>query len=808
MKTGNKFSRIVVAIGLLSSATLLFETALIRFLAIAQFYHFAFLVVSLALLGFGASGTLISVFPKIKEIPLEKTLSRVGIGFVISIWVAFLIVNWLPFDSYSIAWERRQILFFILYYFSLSLPFLVSGLGLGIALAVIDEKHNLVYAANLIGSGLGVILAPAVLAFSGILGVLLCCGIFGAGCSFFMKSALIRSQKYRVKYSLFLIICLTAWIGVSALNFQGRSPLGIVISPYKELAYARRFPGATTLFAKWNAVSRVDVMADAGTRRFPGLSYVYSSELPSQNGLSIDGGALQPITLTEPADFSAGEWMPEYWAFSIQSNPDVLVLDPGAGLGILQALAGGAESISTVVENRLLLEGVQKTSPGYNVFEHPRVQVFFGNHRSFLQQTNEIYHVVFLPLTDAYQPVSNGVYSLSENYLLTEEGIKNALGRLAPGGVFVSSRWLQNPPSEGLRLVSTLLDSLKDIGIQNPPESFVIYRSIQTMTVLVKPDGWSKSELNSLRSFLERCHFDLVWAPDIQMNELNQWNRMPEPIYHQAVKSLFQSSNRREFYTSYLFNISPPSDNRPFFFHFFTWRQTPQIFDTLGKTWQPFGGSGYFLLIFLMALVLLLSSLMILLPLVLNRKSWMGKNFPGKAKILFYFGLIGIGFMFVEIPLISQWTLFLSTPIAAFTTVVGILMFSSGLGSMAAKNTWRHQTLIYLLLLLLGGGFVVVCTLNKEMVLGWPLWIRYLAASLGLSPLGFCMGLFFPRGISWIKNEIPAMIPWAWAINGSASVIASVATAILSLQVGYPVVLILGGCVYLSAWMILRIQLD
>jgi len=808
MKEGIQFPRVVLAIGFLSSATLMFETALTRFLAVAQFYHFAFLVISLALLGFGASGTLISVFPQIKEIPLEKILSGAGIGIVISIWGAYLVVNWLPFDSYSIAWERRQLLFFILYYFSLSLPFLVSGLGLGISLAVIDEKHNLIYAANLIGSGLGVLLASAVMALSGILGVLLFCGILGVGCWFMMKNESGRTPIHWFFFFVLQTLCLTLWMGISILNEQGRSPLGITISPYKELSYARRFPGATDLFGKWNAAFRVDVMAEAGTRRFPGLSYMNTSELPPQYGLSIDGGALQPITLSKPTDFSTAEWMPEYWAFSIKTYPDVLVLDPGAGLGILQSLAGGAKSVTTIIENQLLLEAGQKTVSEYYIFDHNQVKVVVGNNRAYLQQSNNFFDIVLLPLTDAYQPVTNGVYSIAENYLLTKEGIHNAIGSLSSQGIFVSSRWLQNPPSEGLRLVSILLETLEKLGIQNPPDCFVIYRGMQTMTVLVKPNGWSISELDSLRSFLERCRFDLVWAPDIQMDEHNQWNRLPEPIYHQAIRNLFQSSNRMDFYSTYLYNITPPTDNHPFFFHFFTWHQVSQILNTLGKTWQPFGGSGFFLLIFLLALVLILSSLMILLPLIIRKKSWKGEGSQGKTWILLYFGLIGIGFMFVEIPLIGQWTLVFSTPIAAFTAVVGVLLFSSGLGSMAAKETWRYQILLYPFLIFLGGGFVIGFTLMKEMVLSWPLWIRCLAAFLGLSPLGFCMGLFFPKGISCVKRSNPLLVPWAWAINGSASVIASVLTAILTLQTGYSLVLILGGCAYLSAWVILKTKLD
>jgi hypothetical protein len=164
--------------------------------------------------------------------------------------------------------------------------------------------------------------------------------------------------------------------------------------------------------------------------------------------------------------------------------------------------------------------------------------------------------------------------------------------------------------------------------------------------------------------------------------------------------------------------------------------------------------------------------------------------------------------MFLEIPLISQWTLFLNTPIAAFTSVVGILLLSTGVGSMSVnQNLIRHKWIVRISFLI-GLGFVLFCTVSKGLILSWPIWIRFLVLCMGLIPLGFSMGTFFPQGISWIKRTHPDQVPWAWAINGSTSVIASVSTSILSVQGGFPFVLILGSCVYLIAWMILGTMED
>ena len=801
MRTGNGIFRLLLAIGFLSGATLLFETGLTRFLAVAQFYHFAFLVISLALLGFGASGSILSVFPHIKDQPVEKVLSRIGIGFILSIWLTYLVVNWLPFDSYSIAWERRQILYFILYYFALSLPFLVSGLGLGFALAVTEKEHHQIYAANLVGSGLGVLLAPGILGLSGVLGLFLICSLAGMGSWFLLVINLNKSKTYWIAVATLIIVGLSAWISISMENSRGTSPLGFNISPYKGLSYARQFPGSESVFGKWNHSSRIDVLANAGTRRLPGLSYVYQGEIPPQLGLSVDGNAPQPITLAGSDDFEVGEWLPEWWAFSLFNTPDILVLDPGGGFGILQALLGSPASVTAVIPNPLILQAVEETASEYQVLHHPDVDLVIDDPRAFLAGESGSYELVYLPLTDDYQPVTNGFYSISENYSLTVSGIQSGLSLLSPGGVLVTSRWLQNPPSEGLRLITSLHQALLNMGIQQPENSMVVYRSIQTITAVVRPTGWEQEDLKALRAFLDRCRFDLVWSPNLVTEDLNRWNQLKEPIYHQQIKVFFEAPDKEVFYQSYPYDITPPTDDRPFYFHFYKWSQAPGIVASFGKTWQPFGGSGYFLLIFLLALVLFLSSLMILIPLWLEGRKGQ-KKAPGAFWIFIYFGSIGIGFMFLEIPLISQWSLFLREPVYAFSLIIGVLLLSSGLGSMVADRSWIQRGLIIPILFLSGVGFILFATLNKELVLSWPAWIRILVPCLGLSPLGFSLGTFFPVGMSWIKNYFPGLVPWAWAVNGSVSVIASVLAAVLSLQGGYPLVISLGVFFYFVSWMI------
>ncbi len=805
----------ILRVGALAAATLLFESALTRLLAVAQFYHFAFLVVSLALLGFGASGALLSGFPRLRSMPVERALAWAGIGFSLGVGLAYGVVNWLPFDSYSIAWERRQIFYFVLYYLSLTVPFLFSGLGIGLALASIKERAHVVYAANLVGSASGALLAPAFLWLSGVPGAVLISALIALLAVLPVGES---RSAFAKKWQRMTLLCLFG-VGLLAFglmavtNLSGNAPLGMVISPYKGLAHAQRYPGSERRFGRWNAVSRVDVIADAGTRRLPGLSYAYEHNPPPQLGLSVDADALKPITLVSPDEFEAAAWMPEALAFGLHSSGHVLVLNPGGGLGIMQALAGGADRVTAVVENPLLRRAVAETAPEANPYQHGRVQVEYQSGRAFLRGKNGPYDIISFPLTDAYRPVTSGAYSLSEDYILTVEAFEAALAKLSPQGLLVVSRWSQSPPSESIRLIATLIEALEADTARPARETLLVYRSIQTVTALVKPAGWTEQQLTLARDVLEQRRFDLVWAPGIRPEQVNRFNRLPDPIFYQTVRAVLETSNRDSFYADYGYNIEPTRDNQPFFFHFFTWQQTPQVLSTLGRTWQPFGGSGYFLLLAMLVLVLALSGGLILFPLLLGKRSLPAENgsFRWGTDTIFvfaYFALLGLAFLFVEIPLIQRWILVLGQPVYAFAVVVAALLTFSGLGSAMARSDRLPKRGGFAILVLLTFSLPFWATRLMDLTLGWPTWARVVMAVFSLAPLGFLLGLPFPLGLAWLNQRAPHMTPWAWAINGCASVVASVLAAILALSHGFTLVMLLGGSAYAGAFLIFTIKME
>lgn len=816
----NTFRQYALGAGALAAATLLLEGTLTRLLAVAQFYHFAFLVVSLALLGFGASGSWLTVFRGIiapteaRDDDAGRSRTRgpglmmvAGMGFAASTGIAYAVVNWLPFDSYSIAWERKQVVYFAIFYIALALPFLFSGLGIGGALSSQPGRSHLIYAANLLGSGLGALAAPLILWLAGVPGAVLVSALIGllvAGGSGAGKGPILR---WGVRAAFLAGMLGAVWL--TRINLSNHAPVGMTLSPYKGLANALRYPGSERIFGRWNAISRVDVIADAGTRQLPGLSYTYQGTLPEQLGLSLDGESVQPITLVAAEAFEAAEYLPEAAIFSLRPGDRTLVLKPAGGLGVLQALAGGSQQVTAVINNPLTRLAVAASTSRTDIYAAPQVIAAFESERVFLRSTQDTYGIIFIPLTDGYRPVQSGAYSLSEVYELTVESMEDILARLEPDGVLVATRWLQTPPSESLRLIATLVEALERRGISNPGHALLAYRGIQTMTVAVAPQGWQAAELTRIRTLMQEKRFDLVWAPDIRQEETNRFNRLPQPDYHLAVKDLLAPEKRAAFYANYPFSIAPPTDDQPFFFHFFRWEQTPELLATLGKTWQPFGGSGYFVLLALLALVIILSLGLIFIPLFFTRSN--RADFTAENRILWrvllYFTFLGLAFLFIEIPLIQRWILLLGHPIYAFTVVVLALLAFSSVGSSLARAGWLPRRVAF-------GALVILAVTTPWLVgrlpggiLGWPFVARVGLATFSLVPLGILMGLPFPLGLRWLERNAPDLVPWAWAVNGCASVIAAVLAAILALSYGFTVVLLVGAGAYAGAFLVLGMRM-
>ncbi|MDI6770455.1 MAG: hypothetical protein QMD04_12390 [Anaerolineales bacterium] len=821
---------------LLSAAALAFQVTLTRLFSVAQFYHFAFMIVSVAMLGYGASGTWLAIMPNLARMDPRRSLGWLALLTSLSILGAYLLINLLPFDSFSIAVDRRQIGILVLHYLALATPFFFSGMAVGLLLAAFPQESGKTYAFNLLGAATGCALALAAPSFLGSEGMV----TLSAGLAALAAVGQFDKLSYRLAAITFLLF--TFYDAALRLSGHPLPLLELRLSPYKSLSYALQYPGAEVIYRRWNAFSRVDVVRSPGIHSLPGLSYRYLQPLPTQDGLLVDGDNLSGIL---PANVKVAftDHLPAAIAFQLRPAADTLILEPRGGLDILTALAHGARQVTAVEVNPLIVAAAP-------VYADPRLRTVIESDRSYLRRTDEHFDVILLSLASSYHPVRSGAYSLAEDYRYTVESFTDALERLKSDGLLVVARWLQDPPSEDLRAFALAVTALEKTG-GDPRSQIVAFRGYNTATILVKGSLFTLDELLAIHSFTAERAFDMTYAPDIRPEETNRYNILPESSYYQAYTALLDASPRAAFYAAYPYDVSPPTDDHPFFGHYFKWSQAGQVWAELGQTWQPFGGAGYFVILALLALSILLACTLILLPLVIRKSSRQPfrhcpefiegcytlsvtgqqssiPRHPSPAlslaegsilRHLFYFTFIGLAFMLVEIPLIQRFILYLGHPAYAMSAVIFSLLLFSALGSRLSHRIPLRLALLILVILLVFTPFLLPYIFT--LTLGLPFLLRLALTALILAPLGFLMGIPFPAGIRWVTEKPsgihhppsatlrlrsgqvrhpPSAIPWLWAVNGVASVVASVLAALLALTFGFSWVLRIGALCYLAAW--------
>lgn len=804
------------ALLLLSSSVLIFEIIQTRLFSVAQFYHFAFMIVSLALLGSGASGTLLAIFPALGRARPQDSLGWLAWLAGLSMLFSYLLANALPFDAFSMAWDRRQAALLVAHYIALALPFFFSGMATSLFLETYPRARGRTYAVNMVGSALGCAVSLILPSLAGGVGTLtLSSGLSAAAALIGLFAARTYDRpgpaparpRFRAHRLVLLLLCagLLAFALVDAGSRVAARPalafLELKISPYKSLSYALQYPGAEVTRSAWNAFSRVDLVASPGIRSFAGMSYLYLDPLPAQDAIFVDGDDPSPVVRAGAAlDFVP--YMPSAVAYTLRPAAGTLILDPRGGLDILIARRSGAGKITAVEVNPLVIQAAPSAYPSSGV------ETVIESGRSYLQRSTQRFDVILLSMTGAYHPVQSGAYSLAEDYRYTSEAFQEAMQRLHPQGILVMTRWLQTPPSEELRAFATSVTAIESMG-GSPRDQIVAFRGYNTLTLLVKNSPFTPAELATIRQFAASRAFDLVWAPDIRPEETNQYNVLPQPVYYQTFKGLLEAQPREVFYANYPYDVRPASDDHPFFGHFFKWSQAGEILANLGHTWQPFGGAGYFVILALLAVAVVSSTALILLPVVLARKTGGGaaqSQTKTSLALPAYFALIGFAYLLVEMPLIQRFILFLGHPTYAMAAVLFSLLLFSGLGSRWSHTMPLKTVLAALALLLL----VTPLLLDPvfRLALGLSLPLRLALTLLFLAPAGFLMGVPFPAGLRhFLQEQAPSSrLPWIWSINGAASVIAAVLAALLALSLGFAWVLRIGALCYAAAWIMAAAQ--
>jgi len=776
---------------LTTAATLILEISLVRLLSVAQWHHLAFLVVSIALLGYGASGAFLFSFPRFFQPGEPPNLSRVSWLFSASTLGSYIIGNQIPFDLVRIAWDRWQVFHLSLFCLVYAVPFFFSGLIVSSALTRWSALSGKIYAADLIGASAGCFL---VLGLFSLLG--------GTGTLFFSAflsglAALIFSWRQK-SFSFLLWI----WPAIPALlSFYPPSFLQLVISPYKPLSAALLHPGSRLLETRWNSFSRVDVVDSPAVRTAPGLSLRYPERLPPQIGLCVDAERMNALTrlsgeVRGKDEFRFLSALPASLPYQLARPERVLIFDPMGGLDVLISLYHQVRETVVLETNPAVVDLIRGTYASYsgNLYRREGVRVEIGDGRSFLRGKPAPFDLIVFPLTETLGASASGLSSLREDYRLTVEAFQDYLEALTPTGFMAVQLYLLPPPRSELRLVSVLQEAFKRSG-KAAGNHLLAMRSWGTFSLFIKKGEILPAEIAALKSFCEKWRFDPVYYPGMPAGEANRYNRFPVPVYFSAVQNLLRQE--KLFLASYPFDLNPATDNAPFFHHVFRWGHWKEIYHLAGEKWQILVEGGFLLpLVFLQAL--LLSFFFILLPAAWRKKELPFLGAPHFRWILFFFA-IGLAFMFVEISLIQKFILFLSHPVYAVSAVILSILIFAGLGSRISAFLHPRQSLKRMLPILVGLLILYAFLLSRILPFfqGWQLEARYFLSALLIAPLGLTMGIPFPAAIRLLGAQKPEFIPWAWCANGCASVLGAILPVLIALSWGFQAVWLLSSLLYL-----------
>ncbi len=786
----------------ISTATLCLEVSLTRYLSISQNYHFAFLVISLAFLGYGASGTFLTLVRRRAERWGDRFLSLSSFLFFLAVLVSFYMSNSLPFDFFELAWNKKQLIYILPYYMVLGLPFFFAGATISFALTRWARAAHTIYFFDLLGAGGGSFLAAVVFLPKGERGVFVIISVLALiGC--FLLSLDRRPAFLAVLSALFLAEALIFFASPAWLDFR--------ISPFKALPQALRYPRARLCLTRWNAIARLDLVDSPAVRFAPGLSLINGHQPPAQLGLSIDGGDLTAVTkvssLHSP-DLSFLSALPSSLPYHFLSRPRVLVLEPGGGLDVLEALTFQAERVSAFESNPLLSHLVRSELSSFcgNLYNRPNVKVVSEHPRSAMKKERDTYGLIVFGLTDVFGAAATGLHGIGENYLFTVESFLHLLDLLAPDGLISQTFYLLPPPRQEAKILATWVEALERKHL-DPGSRIAAIRTWGTLSLFIKEKPFSDQEILRLKDFCRERLFDTVYYPGIKKEELNIYNQMDRPVYEEMFRLLLDPSRRKTLSKDYLFEIKPPTDDRPFFYDFYKWKKIGATYETLGKN-LTFLFEGKYLLGLLFFQAGLAAFGLIMLPLSVLKRH---RSSPRKilARVFFYFGLLGTAFIFIEIILIQKFILFLGHSLYSASTVIFSLLFSSGLGSLSSRKTLGPSPLKRLRRCLLSCALLTLFYLFLlptllERLVGLSLGLK-ISLSFGLIfPLGFLMGFPFPTGIRFLEKANSKVIPWAWSANALATVTSSVLAHLIALGAGYSAVLALAAGSYLAALPFLR----
>ena len=797
-----------------SASVLAYEILLMRLLSISLWYHFAYMVISLALLGFGASGSFLFLLSRRVYRNMDAWLVILAGAASLSFPLAFSLSQQIGLDPLQLVWQNKEWVRMFATYLVMALPFLLSGGIVGIILSAAGRDVPRLYAADLLGAGFGCMaIVPALYLGPPWALLPLLSGLVLAGAGW---------------------CCMrTTWgrKGILVLPVSGTLILAcyVLLPPVPQIHHTKAFPmtmafpDARVEAEREGPLGLIHVVGSSLIREVPGLSLNYGLDgkgqqgtLPQQKAIFSDGDGVSTITRfkgdlneLEHLDFTTMA-LP----YHVRRPKKVLVIGAGGGTDVLLSLRHSALKIVALEANPQVAELMTGPFADFSghLYSKPEVKLLIREARQFLHETEERFDLIQLSLLDSFGGSAGGLYAATETYLYTREAFALYLSRLSDPGILAVTRWLKLPPRDSLRVFSTALSALREAGISEKPEEHIVFiRSWKTSTILISRTPFTSKEIERVTTFCDQRSFDVSYYAGMKEDMANRYDVLKEAYYFKGATSL-AGPEAETFFEDYIFDVSPATDDRPYFSHFFRWDKALTFLQQLRREFLPFVEIGYILVIATLVQAVIAGGALILLPLLGRRRAgeWARGGLSAQEVLgtLFYFGSIGFAFMFLEMALLPKYILLLSHPIYSTAVVLAAVLVFAGCGSLTvrhvkSKSLWVAVTCVC--------AWVLVQALLEERLfawaLGWPFGGRLALTTVMVGTLSFFLGWPFPIGLREISGRFPSLVPWAWGINGCASVIGAVLGKMISMSVGLRMTMLVAALLYLFSALVFRFTL-
>ena len=778
--------KLALSVAILSAAMVAYEIQLMHFFTIVQWYHFAYMVISIALLGIGASGTVISLYrkPLLARSDWLLPAFMISSGLLMSLAVPVSRMDFLIFDSYLLFVDASQFGRLLGTYLLFFLPFFIGSMALGLIFVKKVAQIGTYYFADMLGSGLGGMFAilllwllsptdlPWVIALMPVIGGLL----------------IVKKVKRWQIISYSLVVMLSCF-------YQGYRTYDLKPSQFKSISYALNLPDALIEYESSSPYGLVQVVSSPMQRYAPGLSLNYTAAIRPSKVVFNNGNwfaAIPQKGQAERPDFLDHTSMA--LPYALGSPADVLIFHAGAGLDVVHALQHKVKRVYAIEPNASvtdLLKGAYADETD-SLFFRPEVSLYNTTARSFLKQTEQTFELIQLPLSGSFGG-SVGLNALHEENLLTSEALLEMWHKLSAEGMIVLSSYIDLPPRITLKNAALISGLLEDLQLSDPYQHVIAIRSWATLTYVIKKAPLTQKDIHTVTRFCDTHSFDPVLLAGAERKEA--YNRIENEQVFELIRAMF-GPKRDALIKANDFNIKIPTDNQPYFFQFLRLKNLAGQWEILGER-AAFLELGYLIVLVTVLQVFILAFVLIILPLF--KLGFKGGN---KTWVLLYFSGLGLGYMFLEIVLIKHLVRFLGHPIYAVATVITVMLLCSGLGSLYSSRLQLNKKTVHRITSLIS-SLIVVYVLLFGFVLrsteGWAIWAKLLITIVSIGIPAFLMGMPFPMGLQLVSKKQQHLVPWAWGINGCVSVISTSLATIIAVEAGFTAVMLLAAAAYLMA---------